>query len=277
MLIAHNYFRLVRPLNVLMMMIGSLLGVWLVVGTDIFEPVILRTGFLAAVVVGLSGVSGNVFNDWLDFEADRVNRPDRPVASGMVSRPTALLIALLSAITSLILASLLGMLHFFIALGVVGSLVVYNLFLKHIPLLGNLCVAALVSLVLLYGGWTQGSSVPLYLGAAFAALTNLAREIVKDIVDIPGDRKVGAGTTGVRWGDRIGSVLAGFIIVLTVFASTLIHLDLAYGASYLIVMLASDLLLITSLGWILDHEFRAAAATIKVAMFSGMIAVGLLV
>ena len=76
-------------------------------------------------------------------------------------------------------------------------LFVYSRFWKRALLVGNLVVAALIAAVLLYGGWAVGAPEAAGVGAFFAFLTTLAREIVKDVEDVPGDAAADARTLAV--------------------------------------------------------------------------------
>jgi 4-hydroxybenzoate polyprenyltransferase len=64
----------------------------------------------------------------------------------------------------------------------------YSLFLKGIPLIGNIVVASLVAYSILFGAINADGFKTLIIPALLAFLLNLSREIIKDIQDEKGDR-----------------------------------------------------------------------------------------
>ena len=81
---------------------------------------------------------------------DQINRPDRPIASGAISIKIALFYALLLLSSSLILIlyypfnPITLKLIFYINLPLI---LIYTPFLKRLPLLGNIAVALILSMV----------------------------------------------------------------------------------------------------------------------------------
>ena len=84
-----DLLRLTRPLNVALFLAATALGGVLVRGGAAFEGEALGRLLLAMLSATLVGAGSMVVNDLYDVEIDRVNRPDRPLASGRVSRRTA--------------------------------------------------------------------------------------------------------------------------------------------------------------------------------------------
>src|SRR5713226_1079275 len=86
------YLALVRPLNVLMAAAGVAVGGVVAVGpeglaapiggSNVPVAVALASASLAAA---LFTAAGNVLNDYFDRDTDRVNHPERPIPSGLVT------------------------------------------------------------------------------------------------------------------------------------------------------------------------------------------------
>jgi geranylgeranylglycerol-phosphate geranylgeranyltransferase len=155
-------------------------------------------------VVALITAAGNVINDFFDTKIDAINRPDRPIPSGKVSR-----IAARGFAVTLFLAGIL--VSFFtntlcIGIAIINSLllVVYAAKLKSTPLLGNIAVAYLSASIFLFGGALNGWSglVRIIPIAAITFFAMLSRELLKDAEDIEGDRAGGADTLPIRIGVR---------------------------------------------------------------------------
>ena len=85
-----------------------------------------------------------IVNDLVDAEADR-NHPikaNRPIASGRISPPTAVILAILLGVIGLGLSYLLSTTFFLISAGYVGLSLAYSFFLKHIVIIDVMCIAA---------------------------------------------------------------------------------------------------------------------------------------
>ena len=106
--------------------------------------------FFAAVASLLFYCGGMVHNDLCDLAEDSRDRPDRPLPSGTVSTRAAK-VAMLGFIAAGILCSaMVGAAGVFFAVGLVGTIVLYNHITKHHLLLGpiNMGVARGLSLML---------------------------------------------------------------------------------------------------------------------------------
>ncbi|MEO0226396.1 MAG: UbiA family prenyltransferase [candidate division WOR-3 bacterium] len=141
---------------------------------------------IAGLVVGLSMGFGNIMNDYFDIESDLINHPGRPIASGRINQKVALGYALLLAVLALILSIKLGFTLFIITLAANIILFFYSFRLK-MSIFANGTVALLCSLAFIYGGLVTENLYALF-PALFAFLFHYAREIVKDVLDMKGDR-----------------------------------------------------------------------------------------
>src|SRR2546426_8514354 len=80
--------RFSRPLNCVMSAVGVAIGGVVGVGSaawgDLARPLALAAAAAASFTAG-----GNALNDIVDRETDRINHPDRPLASGQLTLGTA--------------------------------------------------------------------------------------------------------------------------------------------------------------------------------------------
>ena len=106
-----GYIKLARPLNVLIGGVSIFVGALL---TGILEP--LQT-LLYAIASGMfiTGAA-NAINDYYDYDIDRVNRPERPIPSGEVTRSGALIYAVILYAAGISLSIPLGRAGILIAL-----------------------------------------------------------------------------------------------------------------------------------------------------------------
>ena len=167
---------------------------------------------------------GYVSNDLTDQAEDRVNKPDRPLPTGVVTVRQALLVTCLLAMAALLLSARLGVLPMSIAACVLLLLHFYNQRLKGASGVGNLLIAGLAAGALLPGvvavyGWQWRPVSTLFPAALALALFIFAREVLKTLEDRTGDSLVGKRTIALSLG-MIGTVrlvaLLAFLLCCTV-------------------------------------------------------------
>ena len=200
--------------------------------------------WLTMLSAALIGGAGNAINDYFDYEIDAVNRPDRPIPSGQVSLKTALIISLVLALGGIIISIYLSLGH--LALAIISSVLLffYSSTLKLKGFLGNLTVAGIIAISLLYGGASTGNMLAALPGFIFAFLLVLAREIIKDIEDLEGDESFNAQTLPIVLGVEPASRISQLIIWSLIVISPLPFVFLGYGGWYmaLVIVLALSLL-----------------------------------
>ena len=267
--------QLMRPLNCMLFVAGVLLGGLLVAGAEAFQGHQLIRLALAAGSAMLIGGGGNSINDIFDHEIDRINRPGRPLPSGQVSLRTAWWTWGAASAAGLLISIWLSATHVALAGGTFLLLYLYSARLKRLPLAGNVLVALVVALALVYGGAAVGPvGPPALVGAAFAFLTTLAREIIKDVQDAQGDAEKGLRTLPIAYGVVAAVRGAAGVIVLTIALTPLPFLVLNYGGLFLLLVLFADLLLLRVV-WMLQKEPTAsqmsqASSLMKWSMVVGM-------
>lgn len=208
--------------------------------------------FLAGLLIAYSIMA---VNDIVDVEADRVNAPWRPIASGLVPVSLAWRAAVVAillglgltlyiephALTPIVVLWFLGLAHF------------YNLGGKRYLVLGNLIVAFLTAFPLLYGmvlashymegSWGWGDYVRSTIFWSMIFLSVLGREVSKGIVDVEGDRVVGVRTIANTYGARIAAFTALTLYTLAVLLSLApVALGVVNVVPYLAIILPVDLL-----------------------------------
>lgn len=202
---------LVRLPNLLIAAAGVAVGAVLVRGQLSFPPGV-RVAMLSAILLG---AAGNTANDLYDVDADQVNRPDRPLPGGGLSRTAALVIGGLAGGAGLLAAWWVGSLVLGLAVAALTVMLVYSPLLKTFGPLGNLAVAVIASLPLVYGAAAAGAWRVGLLPFGLAALLHLAREIVKDIEDVAGDRAAvpPRRTIPIVWGEPAAFAAAAAVLI----------------------------------------------------------------
>ncbi len=202
------YFEIIRPLNMLITILVVsvsfvMLGAW---------------NIWALIALPLVCAGGNVLNDWADAEVDIIAHPDRPIPSRRMSRNDALRLSVFLFALAIAVAFNLNLIAFLLVLVTVFIVVVYDLWLRGVPLLGNIAVSASTAMAFIIAGASVGQTSRMVFPALLAFLLNMARELVKDIQDLKGDLKFGRSSVptmlGVEASVWIARVFAlGFVLV----------------------------------------------------------------
>ncbi len=217
-----------RPVNGLVAFIG-IAAACVIAGAGSGDfPRILMT----AAAGSLLGAAGNVINDVFDVAIDRVNKPHRAVAAGIVSRKAALAWAVFCAAAGLALSVPLGSGPLLIAAGSAVLLYLYSAWLKRIPLLGNVTVGVLTGAAFIYGGMAFGNPAAGIVPAAFAFLFNVAREVLKDVEDMRGDSLNAVRTFPLVAGEGAALGLASAALLMLIVGSVLPYWFSLYGGLY---------------------------------------------
>ena len=125
-----------------------------------------------------------------------------------------------------------------------------------------------------FGGFTINNpniiTISLYLGF-FAFVMTTARELVKDIEDMEGDKAEGAKTLPILYGERITAILAFVLIIIDCALCPLLYFNQIFGFYYLIVIAIAVILFIYSAIMIIRNQERATAAKVSKYLKIGML------
>ena len=287
-------FKMSRPVNIVIAMVTLSIGYYLLSamptnegGIEWISLVLQALGFAFAIAFA------NIQNDIWDLETDRLNRPERPLVSGKISVTAvrrawiALLILTIACglADSIITKTNWTASIFFVFLS--ALLIVYNKWLKHIPLLKNMTVALMCAtpLILCFfypAGVSETETYTmdpadkigfLYPAMLFAFLLTTAREIYKDLEDETGDLKAGIMTFPLIAGAPTARRLAGFICI---FSWAILPLPVVQGYyPTLFLMITGAIftpMVLAILIYAHKRNYRRAQKLVKVAMFAGLVA-----
>lgn len=265
-------------------------------GTPLFALLVVSTVCLAA--------GGNAINDYFDVAADRVNRPDRMVVGKAVDRRHALLthvvLNLVGVFAGLYVSFVLRRASFMLLfVGVPTLLWFYSTHFKRMVLVGNIVVSSLVALTgyiiisadyaaldRVAGGPDTGAD-PLsslwYIVCAyciFAFMSNLSREIIKDMEDVDGDRACGGRTLAIELGNTycksVVVLLEAFTAIMLCAAACEIA-TLPVG-TYIAAILIAPRLALCVMVWRAKtkDDFHRASTLSKLIMMAGVASILLL-
>lgn len=235
------WLRIVRAGNLLLLGAAILLGHALAGGGDPapLAPALLGALFLVA--------SFYLWNDIADLPVDRVNRPGRPLPSGEIGEGAARRAAVVLFLLAFGSALASGPFPLLTLALWSALLLLYERWWKGEGLAGNVLVSAVAASSLLYGARLGGAIEAGVAPALFAFFLHLAREIVKDVQDMPGDRGA-RRTLPLRAGGKRAVLWCAIPLSLLALLSPVPFLIGMYNIFYLVIVIVGvDLLLAVAL------------------------------
>ena len=248
---------------------------------------------------------GYVINDYFDVKIDRINRPDDLIVTRVISRDAAMLMFQVLTAVGIVCGGVVSWWArswtlLFIYIVIPGLLWFYSASYKRMFLVGNLIVAfvsAIVPLLVaivnadhlhyLYGETLAYTPIvgELYIWlsgfAAFAFLMTLAREIVKDIEAIEGDREMECRTLPIVWGEKwtkiiVTVLVVGIMALIAYIGWSVLPFPAAWNTftcRYLVFGLMVPLVCVLVLLWFAKspREFRTVQQVLKFVMFMGVL------
>lgn len=212
------FIKLIRPIN-LAIIVLTMYGVRFYIRTvNYFQKIDdNQVDFLLLVIsTVLIAAAGNIINDYFDVKADRINKPEKLIITKHISRRWAILThwtfnGIAFSIAIYLSIKYQSLWFVFIHLLSINALWFYSMLFKRKILTGNLLIASLTALIPIlvviyfkvgntfhfeYSEFNSDSWVAIidfnliYLLSIFAFIQNFAREIVKDIQDVEGDKLI---------------------------------------------------------------------------------------
>ncbi|MDD1673085.1 MAG: geranylgeranylglycerol-phosphate geranylgeranyltransferase [Methanomicrobiales archaeon] len=266
------FILITRPVNALVAGGAAVLGYLIATGTFTQSSLILFP------IVALITAAGNVLNDYYDAEIDRINRPDRPIPMGEITREGARRYAIILFLAGNILCLFTNV--FCLTIAIFNSLLLagYARYLKRSPWSGNLAVAYLTGSIFLFGGAFVGIDglVRNFLVFAITLLATMARELLKAAEDVEGDLIGGAVTVPVLLGVKTTGRIAFLFAMLAVVVS-LLPIGAWSGSLYLEGILPVDGFILLSVGLSLSCvsgecvRLRNITTFLKAGMFFALV------
>ncbi len=260
------FFRIVRFQNLLIVAFTQYLLQYAVLMPALWKsnipPALNKTAFFLLVLTTVLLAAGSyLINDLVDYEADKVNKPEKTFVQEQISTQNVQILYWFLTIfgfgVSIYLARVVQQPQQLLIYPVAVVLLRwYSLFFKKTVLLGNIVVAifcAFVTAVILYA--ERGSIQSLNFAAPktalevvaifgsyilFSFLTTMLREIIKDCEDVAGDRAASYFTLPVAYGTPIAKSVAlffGVLLLLLLCASLSLSAVGFYKKIYVVALL----------------------------------------
>lgn len=297
-----SFLKLIRYPNLLMILLTMLLTKYALLAAYMHRTFLSDVQFALLILSVLCiAASGNIINDIYDMEADKINKPSKVYINTFITKKKAWTLYYGMATIGLLLGIYLSItttLYAYSAIFIFSILILhwYSYLLKKVLLLGNLVVslATGLSIYIVYlfdfkhikapelEVNTQINSlfdtqlwVVIVTYACFAVLTNLIREIIKDVEDVHGDLNIKANTLPIVFGKKRAKKIAVAISVVVLFSLVQIAKNHLYPfpilLGYTFVFILIPLTYFTYKLWnaTTTKEFHYASNLMKLIMLSG--------
>jgi geranylgeranylglycerol-phosphate geranylgeranyltransferase len=230
-----DWLRLIRLINCLLASVGVWIGAYLTwITPEFYGPTVVS---MAAFLIC---AAGNIVNDLVDVQVDAINRPRRVLVSGLISHRAARFAAITLNAVAILMGIAVSWPVLVLGLVTIALLLAYNLRLKRLPVIGNVAVALAAGLTFIAGGLAVDPAFafsfpgPL-VGAIFAFLFHLVREIIKDVQDMDGDRAAGLGSLPLSVGPTRALLVAWLLFMVLVILTFVPAWRHWFGPLYMII------------------------------------------
>jgi geranylgeranylglycerol-phosphate geranylgeranyltransferase len=258
-----------RPVNIFIILASIPVACWIAGGTTHDSLFI----FLAALTGALVMAGANAINDSFDIEIDRINRPNRPLPLGVLTQRNAQQMWFIVSVTAICINVFINPLVVF----AVALLYYYSARLKRTIVAGNVVVGLMTGMAFIYGGAIVGHIERALVPAVFAFLINFARELVKDVEDMEGDRKEHAVTLPVKYGVRPSLILATLSLLTLISITCAVVKYSVYHSAFMYIVFVADILMCVSgvMMWqgSSSINMRRVSSNLKISMVIGLMAI----
>jgi len=185
--------------------------------------------------------AGFAVNDYFDRESDAIIKPKRPIPAGSLSLRQVVVVAVFLFAVGLILAVLINLLSFVILLVDYILLLLYSAFVKRKSgLAANVLVGLLVGTAFIYGGAAVFQAVPVAISVSLTlypiCFGTIGGNVLRDILSLEGDSKIGYPTLPQKRGTRNAIRVAVFFFITTALLAPLPFVFQFFGIYYLFLI-----------------------------------------
>ena len=222
----YSLFKITRPLNVFLACSSVFIAIFHYIGITNLHihsssgTILIYTLPFWIFTVCFYTAAANSINDIFDILSDKINHPERPLASETLNKNNVIIFSII-----LLLLGFLASLNihrnafYFVNLIIVPLIFIYTPLLKKVPILGNIIIGFIVGSVFLFIQLCLfGKIVELILFSLAFSFT-LIRELAKDMSDIMGDEQFNTNTFPVIYGLKKSLVLMYILLAFMVIIS----------------------------------------------------------
>jgi len=292
-----HFLRLIRPLNLAIIAFTMIASFIHLKGLSDYSGYTFNL-FNLVLLIGstvIIAAAGNIINDYFDVKADRINKPEKLIITKHIKRRWAIVshwsfngIGFISGIYLSIYYQ--SIIFVFIHLISINLLWFYSMYFKRKVFIGNLIIAILTGMIpvltLLYVCFSVSLQSDqnvitllisedlnlIYIVALLAALSNLSREIIKDIQDMSGDRLIYVRSLPMVIGVMNSKIISTIIMILVILLCLYEANNLNWNIPMVLPLAVSAVTLsISGISLFLSDKLKISDQLIKVSMLFGVI------
>ncbi len=259
-------FSIIRPINGVMGFLSTYISAFIAIGYAMRLHLLAVT--LAAISVFLVTSGGNIVNDIVDIDVDKLNHPNRPLVTGKIAAGTAKVYAVLLFAIAAAVSFMISYIAISVVMVAIFLLVAYEISLKRKGLSGNFVISLLIGEIFIFGGVAVNSYFRMIFLFILAFFSNMSREIIKDVQDVEGDkdRMTFPKVHGIKNSLRLSDAFIAILVICSFIPYFLGILSLYY----FILVIVADIVFILS-GILSVRNARKGQQVSKYAMIIGMV------
>ncbi len=197
--------------------------------------------FKVVLLIFISMSIGNICNDIIDYKIDIINHPNRVLPGKLISKNSAFIYLFINLFLLLLNSLFIPIQAMLFLFSVNFLLLLYNIYFKHLPLIGNVIISMLLSSVFIFTEFVIVNTLnQLFIPSLFAFIISLIRELIKDLEDMCGDKSNGSCTLPILIGVKNTIIFLFFIIMtfnfLGVYFYFIYNLSIEYLLSIIILV-----------------------------------------
>ncbi|MEE2802740.1 MAG: geranylgeranylglycerol-phosphate geranylgeranyltransferase [Bacteroidota bacterium] len=293
------YFLLTRPLNVVITILCQCIIIYGVIDTMVTGTALdLTNAILLIVSTAMLVAGGNVINDIMDVTTDKINKPNKIIVQKHITEKNAfsfyVILTVIAVISGFILANRIGK-PILASIFIIIAFLLYSYAnqVKKMVLVGNILLSFMVGLVVVITGIFDLFPVineenrALFVAvmqqlvwiASIAFVLNLIREMIKDCVDVSGDKVAGRNSLPILLGRSRASKIVASISLLVVLGLGTSVVTVFINQEYMIYLivfgLMGPLMYVSIRLWstTVNKELNTLSTIMKVVLVIGLIAV----
>jgi 4-hydroxybenzoate polyprenyltransferase len=227
-----SLFSVVRGYNILVIALAQYLAsIYILAPALPVRNVVLDVNlFLLVFVSTLVIASGYIINNFYDAEKDLINKPTKSMLDRLVSQRFKLSAYFILNFIAVFSASYVSFRAVVFFSAYIFGIWFYSHKLKKIPFLGNFVSSTLaITPFFVVFVYYRNFETVIFVHALFLFLLILAREMIKDLENIPGDVAQNYKTIPIIYGPLVSKVGIGILILLTLIPSLLLIFTFEIG------------------------------------------------
>lgn len=286
------WIEILRPVNCILGALTIIIGMLNHQDTPVASAVFSSANGIILVMLGcgiyfITAGASNTINDYFDIEIDKINRPERPIPRGAISKAGALRYYLVLSASSLVLSAIVGywtpnplFIPLFNGLFLfVGFF--YALKGKPSGFPGNIIVGISFSFGMPFGALFMIDILAIPSKVWFFFVTSslllISRELVKGMEDMEGDRQFRIKTVANTKGLKVASSMSIIFSILAIVSFTIPAFTLINRIPFMVFMVIGNCAVVGSIAFLLKgYETKGnqsrSSLMLKLGAFSGLIA-----